>query len=228
MTYTGLFRVWATVLAAILAAILLSMAAFTTGVGAQEQPPCSGKVVLDPGHGGTDSGAVNTKYRLTEKEQTLDVAYKLKALLVDDGCTVYMTRTSNLQTLSNNDRYTYANSTGANVLVSIHMNGSTNPSTDYTTTLFGKWRKDKELANTVFSSLWTLPAANGTGTIATSKPYSFASGVLLKSNMPATIAETVFITNDREGELLSNGTGTRQQQIAQALRVGIEDYLTTH
>jgi N-acetylmuramoyl-L-alanine amidase len=228
MTYTGLFRVWAPVLAAILAAILLSMAAFTTGVGAQEQPPCSGKVVLDPGHGGTDSGAVNTKYRLTEKEQTLDVAYKLKALLVDDGCTVYMTRTSNLQTLSNNDRYTYANSTGANVLVSIHMNGSTNPSTDYTTTLFGKWRKDKELANTVFSSLWTLPAANGTGTIATSKPYSFASGVLLKSNMPATIAETVFITNDREGELLSNGTGTRQQQIAQALRVGIEDYLTTH
>jgi N-acetylmuramoyl-L-alanine amidase len=228
MTYTGLFRVWATVLAAILAAILLSMAAFTTGVGAQEQPPCSGKVVLDPGHGGTDSGAVNTKYRLTEKEQTLDVAYKLKALLVDDGCTVYMTRTSNSQTLSNNDRYTYANTTGANILVSIHMNGSTNPSTDYTTTLFGKWRKDKELANTVFGSLSTLPAANGTGTIATRTPYSFASGVLLKSNMPATIAETVFITNDREGQLLSNGTGARQQQIAQALRVGIEDYLTTH
>lgn len=228
MTYTGLFRVWATVLAAILAAILLSMAAFTTGAGAQEQPPCSGKVVLDPGHGGTDSGAVNTKYNLTEKEQTLIVANKLKALLEGDGYTVCMTRTSNSQTLSNNDRYTYANTTGARVLVSIHMNGSTNPSTDYTTTLFGKWRKDKELANTVFSSLSTLPAANGTGTIATRKPYSFASGVLLKSNMPATIAETVFITSDREGQLLSNGTGRRQQQIAQALRVGIEDYLTTH
>ena len=228
MMYTGLFRAWATVLAAILAAILLSMAAFTTGAGAQEQPPCSGKVVLDPGHGGTDPGAVNTKYNLTEKEQTLIVANKLKALLEGDGYTVCMTRTSNSQTLSNNDRYTYANTTGARVLVSIHMNGSTNPSTDYTTTLFGKWRKDKELANTVFSSLSTLPAANGTGTIATRKPYSFASGVLLKSNMPATIAETVFITNDREGQLLSNGTGARQQQIAQALRVGTEDYLATH
>ena len=228
MTYSGLFRAWATVLAAILAAILLSMAAFTTGAGAQEQPPCSGKVVLDAGHGGTDSGAVNTKYGLTEMEQTLIVANKLKALLEGDGYTVCMTRTSNSQTLSNNDRYTYANTTGARVLVSIHMNGSTNPSTDYTTTLFGKWRKDKELANTVFSSLSTLPAANGTGTIGTRTPYSFASGVLLKSTMPATIAETVFITNDREGQLLSNGTGTRQQQIAQALRVGIEDYLTTH
>ena len=137
-----------------------------------------------------------------------------------------MTRTDD-ETLSNNDRYTYANSTGADILVSIHMNGSSNPSTDYTTTLFGKWRKDKALANSVFGSLSTLPAANGTGTIATRTPYSFASGVLLKSNMPATIAETVFITNDREGQLLSNGTGARQQRIAEALRVGIEDYLTT-
>jgi N-acetylmuramoyl-L-alanine amidase len=228
MTYSGHFRAWATVLAAILAAILLTTAAFATGAGAQEQPLCSGKVVLDPGHGGSDPGAVNTKYGLTEKEQTLIVANKLKALLEGDGYTVCMTRTSNSQTLSNNDRYTYANTTGAKVLVSIHMNGSTNPSTDYTTTLFGKWRKDKELANTVFGSLSTLPAASGTGAMATRKPYSFASGVLLKSNMPATIAETVFITHDREGQLLSNGTGTRQQQIAQALRVGIEDYLTTH
>ena len=227
MTYPGLFRVWATVMAAILAAILLTTAAFATGAGAQAQS-CSGSVVLDPGHGGTDPGAVNTKYGLTEKEQTLVVANRLKSLLVADGCTVYMTRTLNSQTLSNNDRYTYANAKGADVLVSVHMNGSTNPSTDYTTTLFGKWRKDKELANTVFGSLSTLPAANGTGTIGTRTPYSFASGVLLKSNIPATIAETVFITSDREGQLLSNGTGTRQQQIAQALRVGIENYLATH
>jgi N-acetylmuramoyl-L-alanine amidase len=226
MTFTTLFRAWATVLVAMLAAILLTTASFATGAGAQ--PTCSGKVVLDPGHGGTDSGAVNTKYRLTEKEQTLKVANRLEALLEGDGCTVYLTRTSNSQTLSNNDRYTYANTTGARVLISIHMNGSTRPSTDYTTTLFGKWRKDKGLANTVFGSLSTLPAANGTGTIATRTPYSFASGVLLKSDMPATIAETVFITSDREGQLLSNGTGARQQQIAQALKVGIENYLTTH
>ena len=226
MTYADLFRVWATVLVAILAAILLSIAAFTTGAGAQETG-CSGKVVLDAGHGGTDSGAVNTKYGIKEKDQTLDVATRLKTLLEGDGCTVYMTRTGD-KTLSNNDRYTFANTTDANVLVSIHMNGSSNSSTDYTTTLFGKWRKDKELANTVFRSLSSLPAADGTGTMSTKTPYSFASGVLLKSNMPATIAETVFITNDREGQLLSNGTGTRQQQIAEALRMGIEKYLTTH
>jgi N-acetylmuramoyl-L-alanine amidase len=227
MTYSALFKVWATVLAAVLAAIVLSVTAFTTEARAQ-QPPCSGKVVLDAGHGGTDSGAVNTRYGLAEKEQTLNLAKRLETLLEGDGCTVYMTRTSNSQTLSNNARYTYANTTGADVLVSIHMNGSTNGSTDYTRTLFGKWRKDKELSNTIFGSLSTLSAASGTGPIGARTPYSFASGVLLKSNMPATIAETVFITSDREGQVLSNGTGARQQQIAQALRVGIEDYLTTH
>jgi N-acetylmuramoyl-L-alanine amidase len=46
--------------------------------------------------------------------------------------------------------------------------------------------------------------------------------------MPATIAETVFITSDKEGRLLSNGTGARQQQIAEALRMGIEGYLSPH
>jgi len=230
MTYSGLLKVWATVLAAILTAIVLSMAALTSGAGAQEQPPCSGKVVLDPGHGGTDPGAENKTYGLKEKNQTLNVANRLKVLLEGDGCTVYMTRTGD-QNLTNTQRANRANSFKANdpgvyVLVSIHMNGSTDKTVDYTTTLFGKWRKDKALANTIFGSLSALPAANGTGTISTRTPYSFASGVLLKSDMPATIAETVFISNDREGQLLSDGTGARQQQIAEALRVGIEDYLT--
>ena len=240
MTYAGLFKMWATVLAAMLAAVLLSTATFSTGAEAQDADDCKGDVVLDAGHGGTDSGAVNTEYdpttenerTITEKEETLDVAYRTKALLKSDY-DVCMTRTDNSETLSNRERYTYANTTGASILVSIHMNGASSPTTDYTTTLFGKWRKDKALANTVFASLSNLPAAAGTGEIAKRTPYSFASGVLLKSTMPATIAETVFITNDKEAEWLQNGRtmpdGTvvsRQEQIAEALDAGIEEYLT--
>ena len=69
-------------------------------------------VVLDAGHGGSDSGAVNSPHGLLEKEETLDVARRLKALLEADGYAVCMTRTGD-QTLSNNDRYAYANATGA-------------------------------------------------------------------------------------------------------------------
>jgi N-acetylmuramoyl-L-alanine amidase len=239
MTYAGLFKTWATVLAAILASILLSVAAFTTGAGAQEQPACTGKipeVVLDPGHGGTDSGAINQTFQLKEKDQNLLVAQGLARLLSDHGHCAVLTRTGDRH-LTNTQRANIANDTGADILVSIHMNGSTNETVDYTTTLYGKPRKDKELAYALFGGsvkppsygLRTLPAADDDNrTIATRTPYQFASGVLLKSNMPAVIAESVFITNIEEGDRLSDGTGIRQQQIAEALRSGIEQYLDTH
>src|SRR5215203_2809663 len=218
---------------AVMAALMVAMA----GVASAQDVGCKGDIVLDPGHGGADTGAVNNTYDglITEKAETLKVALDLKDLLIKDHYDVCMTRTTNEETLSNNERYTYANTTGARVLVSIHMNGSSSSTADYTTTLFGKWRKDKALANTMFQSLSTLPSASGTGTIATKTPYSFASGVLLKSNMPATIAETVFITSDKEAEWLQNGRtmadGTvvsRQHQIAQKLEVGIQSYLAPH
>jgi N-acetylmuramoyl-L-alanine amidase len=205
---------------------------FSSEASPQASPLAGKKIVLDAGHGGSDLGAVNAAYGLREKDQTLDVVYRLKPLLEASGATVYLTRTGD-QTLSNNDRYAYANSTGADVLISVHMNGASDTKTDYTTTLFGKWRKDKDLSLDVFGKLSTLPSANGTGTIATKTPYSFASGVLLKSEMPATIAETVFITSNAEAEWLKNGRklpdGTvvsRQQQIAEVLKAGAEAYFT--
>jgi len=200
-------------------------------------------VVIDPGHGGKDSGAQNSTYSppLLETNQNLDVAYKLKGLLQASGARVYMTRggdpTGNADdcypddaTLSNGDRYVCANSLkashpGTYVLASIHMNASTDNTIDYTTTLYGKPRKDRALANTVFGSLSALPAAaKDTGTIATRTPYQFASGVLLKSDMPATIAESVFITSEAEGDFLYLEGGARQDQIAQALKAGLESY----
>ena len=238
MSYACLLKSWATVLAAMLAALLISAVVFTTGAEAQDFE-CTGQpveVVLDPGHGGTDPGAVNdtTTPQLKEKEVTLDIANRLTGLLVQDGYSVCMTRVGDTR-LTNTRRANIANSTGAKILVSIHLNAASTSSTDYTTTLYGKPRKDKELAHAVFGGsattptygLRTLPAANGTGTIATRTPYQFASGVLIKSNMPAIIAETAFITNSKEGQLLSDGTGMRQQQIAEALRSGIKHYLTT-
>ena len=232
MAQAELFKVWASLLAAVCVAGVLAAAALAGGAEAREAG-CTGRVVLDAGHGGSDSGAVNARHGLVEEEQTLDVARRLETLLEADGHAVCMTRTGD-ETLSNNDRSAYANTTGAEVLVSVHMNGSSDPATDYTTTLFGKWRKDKALAQTVFQSLSTLPAASGTGTIATRTPYSFASGVLLKSNMPATIAETVFITNDKEAEWLLNGRRmpdgsvvSRQAQIAKKLESGIQSYRPT-
>lgn len=272
---TGLVVMWASILTAMLFSLAAVIAA---GAGAQTLPLVGKIVVIDPGHGGNDFGATNRTYGLEEKEQNLDVAYKLRELLYREGAAaVYMTRGGDPSNPggakdpgddfyaddanpSNTQRAEAANSVkvngkGADILVSIHMNGSTNPEVDYTTTLFGKWLKDKEFAYAIFGDnvnpprinpptygLRTLSAVNGKGTswgtIATRDPYSYASGVLLKSNMPATIAETVFITNNEEGKRLAAGwTGKpvqydpnngRQQQIAESLKAGVEDYLATH
>ena len=102
--------------AAAMAALVLVMA----GVAWAQDKGCRGDIVLDPGHGGTDTGAVynaNGIY-ITEKAQVLKVAEILKGLLQDEYGTYYqvcMTRTTNEETLSNSDRYTNANTTGAKV-----------------------------------------------------------------------------------------------------------------
>jgi len=189
---------------------------FVTSVFAQTN--LSGKViVLDPGHGGSDTGAVNGT--LYEKTVTLDIANRLKTLLEAEGATVYLTRDCDCDK-SNNDRYTLANSVGGNALVSIHLNGSTNSNKDGAQGLWGKKNKDQAFTKIVHQALAGSLGVPDLGIT------NFASGVLLKSNMPATIAETVFITNTNEYNLLTDGTGNRQQQIAQSLYQGIINWFS--
>ena len=55
---------------------------------------------------------------------------------------------------------------------------------------------------------------------------NFASGLLLKTTMPATIQETVFISNTNECNLLKNSGGARQQEIAQQLYTGLLNWFS--
>lgn len=181
--------------------------------------PVSGKIiVLDPGHGGDDFGSTQCS-GLPEKLVTLDIAQKLNALLSTDGAQVVMTRADD-QTLTNSDRYTIANNAGGQVLVSIHLNGSTNLTKDGTQGLYGKLIKDLAFTKTIHSRL-----ASELG-VADLQVTNFASGVLLKSNMPATIQETVFISNADECNLLKTAGGVRQQQIANSLYNGLLDWFS--
>lgn len=56
----------------------------------------------------------------------------------------------------------------------------------------------------------------------------FASGVILKANMSATISEGFFLTNTNEYNLLTGTTIDRRQEEAQALTDGIKNYFSTH
>lgn len=78
------------------------------------------KVVLDPGHGGSNLGTTDSG-GLVEKEITLDIAHRLRRLLERDSFHVVMTREDDTE-LSLQGRALMANEKQGDIFVSIHVN----------------------------------------------------------------------------------------------------------
>ena len=78
------------------------------------------RIVLDPGHGGAQAGAV-AESGASEKEITLDLALRLRRLLQDASFEVLLTREADV-TMSLEQRVAFANARRADVFVSIHVN----------------------------------------------------------------------------------------------------------
>lgn len=76
-------------------------------------------IVIDPGHGGKDSGAVGNGFM--EKEIVLQIGHQLSEKLRDMGYTVYMTR-SNDVFIELKDRTKFANDKEADLFISVHAN----------------------------------------------------------------------------------------------------------
>ena len=78
-------------------------------------------IVIDPGHGGRDPGAVGPT-GLTEKDVTLDVAKRLKRRLERDyGYTILMTREDDRK-MSLHQRVDFTKEHDADLFISIHVN----------------------------------------------------------------------------------------------------------
>ena len=88
------------------------------------------KIGIDPGHGGSEPGAVGPT-GLTEKEVNLHTSLFLRDYVQTDGATAYLTRTTDV-TVSLSDRSSYFNSIPVDRAISVHHNGSTNNSANYT------------------------------------------------------------------------------------------------
>jgi N-acetylmuramoyl-L-alanine amidase len=93
-------------------------------LGTPPKPPIPSvhRIVLDPGHGGTDPGAMGRR-GLVEKDVTLAIAKELRKDLIDRGFEVVMTRDED-RTLSLEERTAIAEGSGADVFVSIHVNAA--------------------------------------------------------------------------------------------------------
>lgn len=86
-------------------------------------------VVIDPGHGGKDPGAVSKDGGIKEKNVTLEVAYLVKKRLLSDvrGIKVEMTRTDD-RFLTLQERTALANSLNADLFISLHCNADSHSS----------------------------------------------------------------------------------------------------
>lgn len=198
----------------ILLGLLIVLLPVSPAMAARPTPPPAtpNSVCIDAGHGGTDPGTINQDLR--ESDINLQVALLLKSKLESAGYTTYMTRTSDVSR-SNADRYNYCNEQKASILVSIHHNGSTNPTVDYSLALYMK-KSDVALSQSIVNGVSSALETTNAGL------SRFASGVLLKANMPAVISEGFFLTNSNEYNLIK--TSDRLDQEAQALFNSIQGY----
>jgi len=177
------------------------------------------RVCLDPGHGGTDPGAI--RGTLVEKELTLDIAQRVTGQLDATQYIVTLTRTDNATTLGNSARAVICNAAGAQVVLSIHLNASSDSTPDYFWAFYGKPTKDKALAATI-DQHYRITKPDSAELLPHKAITNFANGTLLKSNAPAALAECLFMSNTREQELLvATDATSRRQQIANELAKGI-------
>ena len=78
-------------------------------------------IVIDPGHGGKDSGAKSVVRNESEKDYTLDCALRLRQLLLTNGWNVLLTRTNDLD-VSLSERVAIADRAKADLFLSLHFN----------------------------------------------------------------------------------------------------------
>jgi N-acetylmuramoyl-L-alanine amidase len=105
-----------------------------------------GRIVIDPGHGGKDTGAVS-RSGLYEKDVVLALAKSVKgALEAETGCQVMLTRTGDA-TLSLEERTAFANAAKADLFLSIHANAHENVSLGGVETYFLSFASDAAAAS---------------------------------------------------------------------------------
>jgi N-acetylmuramoyl-L-alanine amidase len=251
----------------IIIALLSAYWAVPAYADTQSSLPGAGKTVyIDPGHGGIESGAVHAgadgKVDLVERDVNLAIGLKLRALLEAAGFRVAMSRTTNGSPntpaidrnndgrVTNRDEYQavvdLANDSGADLMISIHNNGSTNKSVSGTETWFSPLRPfaDRNLliARLVQANLVASIRALGYNTvdrgIKDDSNYRVFNGRVYEifvlgradntrfhpraADMPAALGESLFLSNEADAAMLAQDS--TQQAIAQGYYNAVIQY----
>lgn len=184
-----------------------------------------GKIItIDPGHGGSDPGAVSDK-NTYEKTITLSMAQKLKADLESMGAIVYLTRTGDTDVARPyaddeeelQARVNVAEKRCSDLFISLHINASVNKkASGISTYYFPKTNYDTKLAKCIHKQLtsnFKLPDMGA-------REANFY--VIKRCSMPAVLMELGFISNKKEEKVISGNWF--QNKAMDLTAAGIKDY----
>ena len=189
-------------------------------------------IFLDPGHGGSDSGAVENGVR--EKDLTLSVYNKVSSRLASLGYTVLTSRNTD-KDVGLVSRADQANKSNADMFLSIHFNAGGRGTAYGIETYYYKHEqgyepeinkdnhnsperieKSRKLANKIQQNLLYKTGAYDRGV----KRASFA--VLRETSIPSILVELGFIDNQEEVNKIK--TNEYQEKLADGIVDGIVEY----
>lgn len=195
-------------------------------------PLAGKKIVLDPGHGGPDGGAVGDEDTF-EKDIALEVSEKIRDYLQQAGALVYLTRETDKDLAAEDttglsrrkvedikNRVAFIEEKDPDVFITIHLNALPSSrwrgaQTFYHPTL----SESKKLAELIQEQIKHNLENTNRDALAINGVY-----VLKHANRPASLVEIGFLSNPEERELLR--TDAYQDQMAASIYQGILSFLT--
>ncbi|MES1025276.1 N-acetylmuramoyl-L-alanine amidase [Gloeocapsa sp. BRSZ] len=172
-------------------------------------------VVIDPGHGGKDPGAIGIG-GVQEKQVILPISKQIAAILEKEGIKVVMTRDSDYF-LDLAPRVAIAERANADIFVSIHANsmGLSRPDINGLETYY--FSSGQRLAQVIHRNIVRRVTVRDRG-VRRARFY-----VLRKSSMPSVLVEVGYMTGREDNPRLRNPA--YQTQMAEAIAQGILEYL---
>jgi N-acetylmuramoyl-L-alanine amidase len=172
-------------------------------------------IAVDAGHGGSNTGAGGPTGS-SEKELTLAVALKLQKTLEQLGAKVIMTRTTE-KFVDNKDRIIFYRDSLPDLLLSVHLNSSSDPIHVGGTSTYYRYIGFRPLSRDIYKRMQEL----GLKEYGNTGSFNF----MLNSPIeyPNALVEMLFLSNpEEEMKILDEGF---QQQVADKIVLGIEDFL---
>ena len=204
-------------------ASVISVVAITTS----SMPKPEYTIVIDAGHGGRDGGTVGKETGITESQLNLQYALELKSLCEQFGFDVVLTRSTmdglydesapNKKKSEMEKRKNIINNSGADIMISLHMNAFPLPSSDGAQVFYAKGSGlGFELAKSIQTSL-SQSFENARDYVSVGDYF-----VLNYSEIPACLVECGFLSNPEEERLLQ--TEEYRQSFCYSLLYGIINF----